>query len=1041
MTLSDVSIKNPVFAWMLMTGLIVFGWISFGRMGISQLPDVDFPIVNVRVTLEGAAPEVMETEVTDTIEDALMGIEGIREVSSSSRQGQSSINIEFELNRDIDVALQDVQTKISQAQRNLPAEIDPPVITKTNPEDQPIMFVALTGTRPTKDLMEFTKDQLKDRFTTLPGVGDVFLGGYIEPALRVWLDKEKMRQRELTVDDLIDTIQTQHAEVPAGRIETAKRELNVRVMGEAGTVDEFSKITIPGRQGAPIWKTFRIGDVAEVEDGLDEIRRISRSNGDGAVGLGIRKRRGANAVAVAQEVRRQVEMLRKDLPKDFNLNVVFDTTKFIEAATRELNLHLVMAAILTGMVCWLFLGSWSSTLNILLAIPVSIVGAFTVLYFLGFTLNTFTLLGLTLAIGIVVDDAIMVLENIVRYREMGFSKVKAAIVGARQITSAAIAATIAILAIFIPVIFMPGIVGRFLYQFGVTMSVAVSLSLVEALTIAPMRCSQFLQVGHTTRIGRALEGFMDRLSARYGTVLAWVLDHRWPTVITALVIFALSLGLGRAVKKEFVPTQDQGRLIVRIQTPVGSSLAFTDSVFKLAEEKVRSHPAVARYFAAVGGFGGGETDAGNMFITLKEPKERPIDPALKRRPKHTDIMQWARKELNQVSGIQRAVVQDPSQQGFSSQRGFPVEATVLGRDWDTLARLSETYQEKMKASGLMVDVDTDYRLGQPEVRVLPDRTKAAARGVSIQSIGNAINATIGGVRVGKYTRGGRRYDIRVRLVGKDRSRPEDIDSIWVRNNRGEVIPLSQVVQLKEQPSLSSINRLDRQRAIRVYANVAPGKSQGEALTAMKAIAKEILPSGYRMIFTGSAKTFGESNQGLIFVFILGIFTAYMVLASQYNSFIHPVTVLIALPFSLTGALIALWLGGQTINLYSIIGIILLAGIVKKNSILLVDFANEARRTGKSARDAMLEAGPVRLRPILMTSIATISAAIPSALAVGAGSETVQPMAQAVIGGVIISTLLTLIVVPAAYSLFSRLEGRKHQADLQEALKELGEHPV
>jgi hydrophobe/amphiphile efflux-1 (HAE1) family protein len=1041
MTLSDISIKNPVFAWMLMIGLIAFGWISFNRMGISQMPDVDFPIVNVRVTLEGAAPEVIETEVTDVIEDVLMGIEGVREVSSSSRQGQSSINIEFELNRDIDIALQDVQTKITQAQRNLPAEIDPPVITKTNPEDQPIMWIALTGERSRKDMMEFTKDRLKDRFTTLPGVGDVFLGGYIEPNLRVWLDREKMRQRELTVDDVIAAIQQQHAEVPAGRIETAKQELNVRVMGEADTVEKFMKITIPGRQGAPIWKTIRIGDIATVEDGLDDIRRISRSDGKTAVGLGIRKRRGANAVAVADEVRRQVDMVQKDLPQDLQLNIVFDTTKFIEEATHELNTHLVMAAILTGIVCWLFLGSFSSTLNIVLAIPVSIVGAFTVLYFLGFTLNTFTLLGLTLAIGIVVDDAIMVLENIVRYREMGFSKVKAAIAGARQITSAAIAATIAILAIFIPVIFMPGIVGKFLYQFGVTMSVAVILSLVEALTIAPMRCSQFLQVGHNTRIGRVMERFTGWLGERYKKILVWVLDHRWITVGTAGAIFILSLGLGRLVKKEFVPTQDQNRLILRVQTPVGSSLAFTDQVFVQVEEKIKNHPAMSRYFSAVGGFGGGgETDAGNIFVTMKDPKQRPYDPEIKRRPKHTDIMNWMRKEFNKIPGVQRAVVQDPSQQGFSSQRGFPVEATILGRDWDTLAQLSESYQEKMKASGLMVDVDTDYRLGQPEVHVLPNRNQAAARGVNIQSIGNAINAMIGGIRVGKYTRGGRRYDIRIRLVNTDRSKPEDIDGIWVRNNHGEVIPLSQVIELKEQLSLSSINRLDRQRAIRVYANVASGKSQGEALNHMKQIAKDVLPAGYRMTFTGSAKTFGESNQGLLFVFILGIFTAYMVLASQYNSFIHPVTVLIALPFSLTGALIGLWIGGQTINLYSVIGIILLAGIVKKNSILLVDFANEARRAGKNAHDAMLEAGPVRLRPILMTSIATISAAIPSAMAVGAGSETVQPMAQAVIGGVIVATLLTLVVVPAAYSLFSQLEKHRHAAELKEALTELGELP-
>jgi hydrophobe/amphiphile efflux-1 (HAE1) family protein len=1036
MTLSDVSIKNPVFAWMLMIGLIVFGWISFGRMGISQLPDVDFPIISVSLTLEGAAPEVMETEVTDVVEDVLMGVEGVRDISSSSRQGQSTINVEFELNRDVDVALQDIQTKISQAQRNLPAEMDPPVITKSNPEDQPIMYAALTGNRSTKELMEYTKDHLKDVFTVLPGVGDVFLGGYVEPALRVWLDNKKMRQRELTVDDVIGAIQQQHTEIPAGRIETPQKELNVRVMGEASTVEDFKQIIIPGRQGAPIWRTFRIGDVAEVEDGLDDIRRISRSDGQGAVGLGVRKRRGSNAVAVARHVREEVARLRGDLPKDMQLNVVFDSTRFIEDSTDELTHHLIMAALLTGIVCWIFLGSWSSTVNILLAIPVSIVGAFTVLYFLGFTLNTFTLLGLTLAIGIVVDDAIMVLENIVRYREMGFGKVKAAIAGARQITSAAIAATIAILAIFLPVIFMPGIVGKFLYQFGVTMSVAVALSLVEALTIAPMRCSQFLEVGHNSRVGRTMERFTGWLGVRYARVLAWVLDHRWITVITAVIVFVLSLALGKAIKKEFVPSQDQSRLLLRVQTPIGSSLQFTDNVFRQVEEKVRNHPAVHNYFAAIGGFGGGETDAGNMFITLKGPKERPIDPQLKRRPSHLDLMAWSRKELSTIPGIKRVVAQDLSQQGFSAQRGFPIEATILGQDWDTLAKLSDVFLERMKKSGLMVDVDTDYRLGQPEVRVLPDRAKAAARGVSIQSIGNAINATIGGIRVGKYTRGGKRYDIRIRLVGEDRSKPQDIDTIWVRNNRGEVIPLSEVVTLKEQASLSSINRLNRQRAVRVYANPAPGKSQGEALTSMKQIAKEALPEGYSMIFTGSAKTYGESNQGLIFVFILGIFTAYMVLASQYNSFIHPVTVLIALPFSLTGALLGLWIGGQTINLYSIIGIILLAGIVKKNSILLVDFANDARKNGKNAHDAMLEAGEVRLRPILMTSVATISAAIPSALATGAGSETTKPMALAVIGGVMISTLLTLIVVPAVYSLFSRLESRKHEAELKEALKEL-----
>lgn len=1019
-----------------MAGLIVFGAIGFSRMGISQLPDVDYPVVSVRVNWEGAAPEVVETEVTDVIEDAVMSVEGVKEVSSSSRQGQSNVSIEFHLSRDIDVALQEVQTRLAQAQRNLPSEIDPPVISKSNPEDQPILWVALTGERPAKELMEYTKDRLKDALTTVPGVGEVFLGGFTEPNLRVWLDKEKMRAYELTVDDIVNTVRTQHAELPAGRIETPERQLNIRVMGEAASVEEFEKIIIPARQGSHLWRTFRIGDVATVEDGLDDIQRISRYKSRPAVGMGIRKQRGSNAVSVARAVKAKVEELKTSLPHGMDLNIVFDTTRFIEESTHELNLHLILAAVLTGVVCWFFLGSLSSTINVLLAIPVSIVGAFTVLYFLGFTLNTFTLLGLTLAIGIVVDDAIMVLENIVRYREQGLSRVKAALVGAREITSAAIAATVAVLAIFIPVIFMPGIVGKFLYQFGVTMSAAVALSLVEALTITPMRCSQFLNVGRNTGVSRAMDRSMGALSGLYTRCLAWVLRHRWTTIAVSLVVFLTVIPLGKMVKREFIPAQDQSRFFVRVQTPTGSSLEYTDQVFRLAEKKILEHPSVSHYFAAVGGFGGGETDTGNLNITLKNPKDRPYDPELKRRPKQADVMAWMRRELSKIAGVKRAVIQDLSQQGFSARRGFPVEISLLGRDWNTLSNLSEEFQARMKNSDLMTDVDTDYRLGQPELRVIPDRKKAAERGVGIDAIGNAINAMIGGVRIGKYTRGGRRYDIRMRLVDKDRSRPDDIRGIWVRNNRGEVIPLAEVVELKERASLVSITRKDRQRAIRVFANVAPGKSQGEALAFMEQLANELLPDGYQMVFSGSAATYGESYQGLLFVFILGIFVAYMVLASQYNSFIHPFTVLLALPFSVTGALIVLWALGNTLNLYSAIGLVLLMGIVKKNSILLVDFTNERRRSGKDVQEALMEACPIRLRPIIMTSVATMTAALPTALAMGAGAETRAPMAQVVIGGVLLSTLLTLFVVPAAYSLLARLESSRHDRELEQALGEL-----
>ena len=495
MTLSDLSIKNPVFAWMLMAGLIIFGGISFHRMGVSQMPDVDFPVVSVHLTLEGAAPEVMETDVVDIVEDAITSIQGVREISSSVRQSQATVSIEFNLDRDIDVAVQEVQTKIAQAQLRLPKELDPPVVLKVNPQDQPIMWLGVSGNVSKRDLMEFVQDRLKDQFQTVSGVGEIILGGFLERNLRVWLDGEKLQGQQLTVDDVIRAIQREHVEVPAGRIETGAQELNVRAMGEASTVEEFGNIIITTRAGAPVYKPIYLKDVAAIEDGLADVRRLSRINGQTAVGLGIKKQRGSNEVAVAHGILARMEEVKKQLPPAIEIGVNFNRTRFVEDSINELTFTLLLSALLTSLVCWLFLGSWSATLNILMAIPTSIVGSFICLYFFGFTLNTFTLLGLSLAIGIVVDDAIMVLENIVRFREQGLNRVEAARAGARQITFAALASTLAIIAIFLPVAFMTGIVGKFFFEFGVTISVAVALSLLEALTLAPMRCSQFLTVG------------------------------------------------------------------------------------------------------------------------------------------------------------------------------------------------------------------------------------------------------------------------------------------------------------------------------------------------------------------------------------------------------------------------------------------------------------------------------------------------------------------------------------------------------------------
>jgi HAE1 family hydrophobic/amphiphilic exporter-1 len=1036
MSLSDISIKNPVFAWMLMAALILFGFISYGRLGVSQLPDVDFPVVSVNLTWEGAAPEVMETDVVDIVEDSIMSIEGVRDVSSSIRQGSASVAIEFDLDKDIDVAIQDVQTKIDQAQRQLPNNLDPPIVNKVNPEDHPIMFIAvMSDTLPLRDIMNYVQDHLKDRFTSITGVGDIFLGGYVDRNLRIWVDGKKLDALQLTIDDVINAVEQEHEEVPAGRIETPTKEFNIRVMGEAPSTKDFSNLLIPKRGGQPIYKPIYIKDVATIEDGLADVRRLSRANGKPCVGLGIRKQRGSNEVEVAHKVLKRLEEIKKDLPKDIEVMVRYNRTKFSEDSVNELIFTLILSALVTSLVCWVFLGSWSATMNILLAIPTSVLGTFIVIYFLGFTLNTFTVLGLSLAIGIVVDDAIMVLENIVRYREGGVEQVEAARRGARQITFAALAATIALIAIFLPVAFMIGIIGKFFFQFGVTISVAVALSLLEALTLAPMRCSQFLKIGErVTPFGRGIDHGFKRLAVVYHVALQKALEHKKLVIIGATAFFIASLLFVGILRKEFVPLQDQSMFMCRLQTPVGSSLTMTDERFKTSEAFIMSRPEATGYFAAVGGFGGGEVNQGVLFVTFKEPRDRPVVPPNRRALSQKQLMQLFRTEMNKIPDT-KATIQDLSLAGFSSQRGFPIEFSIRGPDWQTLGTYAEEIQARMTKSNLMIDVDTDFKEKVPEIRVTPNRDKADERGVNVNVIGSAVNACVGGERIGKYTKDGRRYDVRIRLIPSQRTEIEDIEKLWVWNNRGELVQLKNVVDITKTPTPITITRKNRERAITIFANVASGKSQTTALKEVERITKEVLPPNYRAVFSGTTQTFKESFSSLIFAFWLGIIVAYMVLASQFNSYLHPFTVLFALPFSVSGALITLFVANQSLNIYSIIGIILLMGIVKKNSILLVDFTNQMRDRDMDVKSALLKACPVRLRPILMTSVATIAAAIPPALAMGPGAETRIPMALTIIGGVIVSTMLTLFVVPCVYSVFSKFEHKKYGIKMNE-LKEM-----
>lgn len=1030
MSLSEVSIRRPVFAWMLMFALIIFGAISFQRMGISQMPDVNFPVVNIALELDNAAPEVMEMDVVDAIEDAIMGIEGLKNVTSTTSQGAANITCEFEINHNIDLALQNVENRIAQVKNRLPAKLYPPVITKTNPEDQPIMWVMVTADDkiPLNQVMNYARNTLKDQFSSLNGVGDVILGGYVDPNLRVWIKPKKLYHYSLTSSDIVSAIQAEQIEQPAGRIENLKKEYNVRVLGEASSTQEFSKIMINSRGGAPNFQPIPLSKVTSVEEGISDLRALSRYNGKTAVGLGIVKQHGSNAVEVADQVYSKIAKIQPILLPGFHVDARLDSTKYIKDSVHELNFSLLLAVLLTSIVCFLFLGSWSSTFNVLLAIPTSIVGAFIVLYFMGFTLNTFTLLGLSLSIGIVVDDAIMMLENIVRHHEMGKNRRQAALDGSREITFAAIAATLAIAAIFIPVIFMKGVVGRFFYQYGITVTVAVFLSLLEALTLTPMRCARFMHSAKENPgfVLRTMDAFMEWLAAKYKKSLEWTIRFRFLVIAASLALFGASLVLISTLRQELIPAQDQSMFLLNIKNPVGTSIHASDEIFKNAEDYLRKQAEVQDLYTTIGNYQNNDiTNAGIIYVILKDPKGRKLT--------QQQAMDKTRRELQELLPNSQVFIQDLSLTGFSSTRGYPIEFIVEGPDWNKLVKASQTLMKKLKETKLVEDLNTDYQDGMPELRVIPNRTKAAERGVSVSTMGAEVATLIGGQIFNadtQYPKDSHRYYIRVRSEPENHSDPSDLAKVLIRNNRGsngELVKLSETAKIENGTGLQLISRLNRQRAIPIYANVADGKSQQAVLTAIEQIAKETLEPGYRVLITGSAEGFREAFQGLIFALILGIVVAYMILASQFNSFVHPVTVLVALPFSLTGALLALYFTHQSLNLFSMIGLILLMGIVKKNSILLVDFTNQRRSEGLGPVNALLEACPVRLRPILMTSVATVAGAVPGALALGPGAETRIPMSIAIVGGVILSTLLTLFVVPCVYSLFTHLE-RPEQED-------------
>jgi HAE1 family hydrophobic/amphiphilic exporter-1 len=1048
MTLSDLSIRRPVFAWMLMGALMFFGAICFLHLGVSQLPEATQPELTIQADWTGAAPEAMESQVVDPIEQAIISVQGIQDIEANVRQGFTNIKLSFYTTKDIDAALQETNAKLRSVK--LPDDVQPPTIEKINTDDNPIMWLAVTSDkRSFKDILTYVDLNLRDRFRIVPGVGNLILGGWSDRNLRVWIDNDKLTANQLTILDVRDTLKMDNNETASGYLENGSDQMNVRTMGEAESPQQLADLLITRRGGAPIYNsTIHIGDVATVEDGLADKQTEARSNGLLTFGLGIQKQHGFNDVTVGQNVRNAVDQINAELKTsapDMHISVNYDGTRFTSEAIKETEITVLLSVLVTGVVCWAFLGSWSSTFNVLLSIPTSALGTFIVMDLFGFTINFFTLLGMSLAIGIVVDDAIMVLENIVRHFHMGKTARQASLDGAREITFAATASTISVIAVFLPVLLMKGtmgMVGIFLFQFGMTISTAVGLSLLEAITLTPMRCSQFMTAREDeSRFANFVNAIYDRVARAYRVALGFSLRHRWKVVSFALLLFAASLGSTLLINKEFLPAQDIGLFIIEFRTPVGSSLAFTGGKAKEMEAILKAEPSINHYFVAVGGFsGGGETNKGDCFVSLKDRGERTET--------QRQVVDFVRSEIEKkIPKDFTASLIDPSGNFGGAKRGTSLELSVRGGDYAVLKAKTEEITKRFAASGMITDIDTDFRDGVTEVHVEPDRDKAAASGVNVQDIADTIGAAIGGIRQGKYTNGIRRYDVRLRLKPEQWRTPEDIDKLMIRTGYGELIPLSSVTRVTEEKTLLTITREMRQRAINIYANAATGTSLDQVMAFARATAKDVLPPGYTMTEVGASKDVIEAAENFGFFLVLAVVVSYMVLAAQFNSFIHPVPVMVAIPFSLTGALLSLLLTHHSLNLYSLIGIIVLMGITLKNSILLVEFFNKQRREhGLSLRDAVLTGGPIRLRPIVMTSTATIAASVVPALGIGPGAEVRVSMAIVIIGGVLVSTLFSLIVVPCLYDILAPEEDKSRpareeldRADAREEEAELAHH--
>ncbi len=1029
MKLADVSIRRPVLATVMVGTLLVFGLVAYPKIGVDLFPNVDFPFVTVTAVYPGADPESIESKVVDKLEEAINTINGIKMLRSTSTENVGLVVVQFELERDVDQCVQDVRDKVSGVQRDLPPDLEPPVVAKFDIGAAPIMALALAGPQSVRELTRVADDVIKERIQTLDGVGGIDIVGGQQREFHVWLDPLRLASFGLAVSDVAQALMAQNVEIPGGRIDVGRLEFAVKTKGQVHSAAELNDIVITAAAGAPV----RIRDVARVEDGEEEARSYSSLNGQAAVALIVRKQSGANTVQVAQAVRTAVAMLRPELPKGMTLSIPDDNSTFISNSIHDVQIDLVIGAILAIIIILFFLHDWRATFISALALPTSVIATFAFVQAMDFTFNTMTMLALSLAIGILIDDAIVVIESIHRHLEMGKSPKQAASEATAEIGLAVLATTASIVAVFVPVATMKGIIGRMFLQFGLTVAFAVSVSLFVAFTLTPTLSARLLKTNHGRRknpIARGIDWLLGKLDRVYRALLGLALRQRVLTLIVAVMTLAASVYVARFVSFEFLPPDDRGEFVVNVERTAGTQLDEMKRYVEAVSQSVRAVPGVASALTTIGGGAQGEVQRAQVKVNLVPRAERAFT--------QTEAMAYIRSLFSGRSEATFAVEPVGMIGGSAGFREAAVQFIIQGRDYEQLNRAAQELIAALRTKGGYVDLDTTYRGGKPEVSVTIDRDRAADLNVPIVTIAMTIRTLFAGDKASELVTDGDRFDVRLRMDERYRRQVADILNLNVRAQTGALVPLWNIVSVTPGQGPAKIERQARQRQVTILANLE-GKTLGDAMTEIDALASQKLPASLQTSWTGMGDVMQESVGYLLEALLLAIIIIYLILAAQFESFVHPFTIMLSLPLAVVGALGALAVTGMTMNIMTMIGIIMLMGLVTKNAILLVDYANTLRSRGLSTHEALLEAGPVRLRPILMTTAAMIFGMIPVALALSEGGEMRAPMAVAVIGGLITSTLLTLLVVPVVYSLLDGLARRLSRKKGPAAAKPAGAH--